>query len=117
MTEPLVLEPSFQGEGIFHTLNTGFLRALIKKKTHTKNVEHHTHTIWSQIALCYDSLKQTLLSKCLSFSRVSIYCLPSYLELCEPNEIGPTSTQRAGALNRKNLTNTLLYPDKGLTRY
>ena len=59
MTEPLVLEPSFQGEGIFHTLNTGFLRALIKKKTHTKNVEHHTHTIWSQIALCYDSLKQT----------------------------------------------------------
>ena len=49
--------------------------------------------------------------------RASIYCLPSYLELCEPNEIGPTSTQRAGALNRKNLTNTLLYPDKGLTRY
>ena len=22
-------------------------------------MEHHTHTIWSQIALCYDSLKQT----------------------------------------------------------
>ena len=47
-------------------------------------MKYPTHTIWSQIALCYDSLKQKPLLLVPLLLKSNVLCLPSNWNLANP---------------------------------